>query len=102
MNLERIYLQGNDIADLSPLEGLPSLTFAKVTISCDVNVDGMIGAPDPLLMLRALQNDPPLKVWQMTAADVAPPPVGDGSLTPGDVVVVMRAAAGNAVSVCGN
>lgn len=101
-NLERIYLQGNQITDLSPLESLANLTYAQVTISCDVNVDGAIGPPDPLVMLNALEGGTPLKIWQLTAADVAPPSQPDGTLSLGDLVVVTRAAGGEIVPVCGN
>lgn len=99
--LERIVLVGNDIADLSPLDGLPNLTEVVLALACDPTGDGGVDSTDGLFALRALQLGTALGPADLQAVDVAPPGAPDGELTAGDVVLILRAAAGHAVTACG-
>jgi hypothetical protein len=100
IHLQSINLLGNTIANLAPLDLLPSLQVATVTIPCDVDLNGVVGLPDALLALRSVRGDLTLTIPKRTAADVAPPGAPDRVVTAGDVTPILRKATGLSSSSC--
>jgi len=100
IHLQSINLLGNAINSLGPLDSLPNLQVATVTIPCDVNLDGEVSVPDGLLALRAATGDLTLTIPKRTAADVAPPGAPDRVVTAADVTPILRKAAGLASIAC--
>jgi hypothetical protein len=101
IHLESINLLGNSIADLAPLDALPSLQVATVTISCDVDLDGEVAIPDALIAFRAAMGELSLTIPKRTAADVAPPGALDRAITVADVPPILRTATGLPSIACG-
>lgn len=101
-NLQSINLLGNEIFDLTPLDGLPSLTEVLFATLCDPNGDGFIGVADAQFVLRAISLGTALTASEQFAADVAPLGSPDGLLTVADAVVIQRAAVGFNIAACEN
>jgi len=100
IHLQSINLLGNTIANLAPLDSLPNLEVATVTIPCDVDLNGEVALPDALLALRSVRGDVTLSIPKRTAADVAPPGAPDRTVTVGDVTPILRKAAGFPSNSC--
>ena len=101
-NLQTINLLGNEMFDLTPLDGLPSLTEVLFATLCDPNGDGFIGVADAQFVLRAISLGTALTASEQFAADVAPLGSPDGLLTVADAVVIQRAAVGFNIAACEN
>lgn len=100
IHLQSINLLGNSIADYGPLDSLPNLEVATVTIPCDVDLDGEVTAPDGMLALRAAAGTLTLTIPKRTAADVAPPGALDRVVTAADTTPILRKAAGLTSIAC--
>lgn len=100
IQLQSINLLGNSITNLGPLDSLPNLEVATVTIPCDVDLNGEVATPDVLLALRSVRGDLSLTIPMRTAADVAPPGAPDRVVTVGDVTPIFRKAAGLTSNSC--
>jgi hypothetical protein len=101
-NLQTINLLGNEVFDLTPLDGLPSLIEVLFATLCDPNGDGFIGVADAQFVLRAIVLGTAVTASERFAADVAPPGSPDGLLTVADAVVIQRAAVGFNIAACEN
>ncbi len=72
------------------------------TASCDLNVDGLVDGVDVLLAVRITAGDLAAPADMLGRADVAPASGGptDQEVNGADVLLIQRAAAGEAIPVC--